>query len=550
MYHFETIKAYNEIELLSFRTDKKHMASWAKYIRIFSAFALIVLFNNCGEGFKSIQFSSSLQPSGGTPQPTATVTPTPTGTIRPPTPTPTATTTPRPPTPTPTPTGTIRPPTPTPTATATPRPPTPTPTATATPRPPTPTLIPYSPTPTPGPGSAPAWFLNASEGSWVAIAGSTEQKISDVLPNPVPHVESHPDNPGSITAAWTGGAVDQARGEYLLVGNGGHADYPGNEGYSLSMREAAPKWRRLSDPTPNAQMANVSDEGDGKYMDGRPRAMHSTFECFGDGRVWFPLQNSVTSNGGGTINGVVSYNRDMLGAAQSPLPWTAANLGPWEIVGKPFSSGTDLTAMIFGGCAFDRVNHKIWALGGNSANYTRYWSVDTSGSTLGKITTYSAGQSFGHWGGWIVVAHDLRILIAGDHLRNTITVFSLDSSSPETAWTQVSNVTGSGYYDGGSGGVYVQANNSIAVGFPRSLNKTIKKLKIPTKNVNGKAVYDSAGQWVWSTLNPGGASIVASGGAYTKWNIIEDMGNGQSAIVYLGDIHAPTYVYKIPFSGL
>lgn len=409
----------------------------------------------------------------------------------------------------------------------------------------------------PPPGQAPSWFLNMTEGTWTEVAGSAGQRIQDCLPSPVPNngagqVQGSPD---SIATAWTGGAVDQARGEYILAGNGGHADYPGNEAYAISMRDPTPRWRRISDPTPNSSLIfdDAPTASGALNADGRPRAMHSTFECYGDGRVWFPLQNSYASPSGGSSKGLVSYSRDSLGNASTPLPWTGSNLGPWA-VHSPINFASvgisDLSSVIFGVGVFDRVGHKVWGLGGNSANYTVYWSVDTTGSTLGQNRVYKQNKSFGHWGGWAVVAHDLRILVAGDHLRNVITVLNLDAVGTANDWQQVSNVTGTGFYQSGAGGVYIPASRSIACGDPRTTGASIKKLQIPTKLSGGNVVYDPAGQWVWSSLNPGGAVPTAAGRAYSKWNIVEDMGNGQSAIVALTKIDGPVYVYKVPLAGV
>jgi len=398
------------------------------------------------------------------------------------------------------------------------------------------------------PGSAPAWFLNLPDATWSSIA--VDGTLSKVLPSPIPDAHGG-DRPGAITDAWTGAAVDQNRGEYIVAANGGHADYPGNEAYALALRSANPAWRRLTDPTPNDKLGDVTTQGNGRYADGRPRAMHSTFETFADGRVWFPLQNSVTSNDGGTVNGMVAFNRDLLGSASSPLPWTAANLGPWEIHAQPQPSGIWLGTVIFGVAAFDPVAHKIWALGGNSTNYTMYWSVDTTGTSLGKVTRYQSNQPFGHWGGWVAVAPELRVLVAGDHLKKVITVLDLNSPG---SWKEISNVSGAGYFGQGSGGVYIAANRTIAIGHPKAIGRTIQTLRIPTKVVNGQTVYDSAGQWVWGTRNPGGPTFsMPSGGnndSYSKWNIVQDMGNGQSAIVVLTDIHTATYVYKVPRAGI
>jgi hypothetical protein len=405
-----------------------------------------------------------------------------------------------------------------------------------------------------GDGRAPGWFEALAEGTWIAIA--SDATIRDVLPDPIPHVDAHADNPASITGAWSGGAVDQVRGELILAGNGGHADYPGNEAYAIALREESPRWRRLSDPTPNDLLVgdDISGPMGAVYRDGRPRAMHATFECFGDGRVWFPFQNSFTSGGGGGTDAVLSYDRDSLGAAATPLAWTMDDLGPWRFHGR-LPAIIDLSAMIFGGCAFDPVTHRVWALGGNSANYTVYWSVDTSGPTLGESHIYRRDLSFGHWGGWLAVAHDLRILVAGDHERNAITVLDLDRAGEGGDWTQIDDASRAGFFRAGSGGVYVAANHTIGAGDPRETGAEIHRLRIPTRVDGGETVYDPSGTWTWSTLRPGGAipAVRPGGGnhaAHTKWNIVEDMGNGRSAIVFVGDIDGPLYVYKIPLEGL
>ena len=54
--------------------------------------------------------------------------------------------------------------------------------------------------------------------------------LSDVSPSPVPPGSRH-----AIVTAWTGGCVDQDRGELILAANGGHTDYAGNEVYACQL---------------------------------------------------------------------------------------------------------------------------------------------------------------------------------------------------------------------------------------------------------------------------------------------------------------------------
>jgi hypothetical protein len=327
-----------------------------------------------------------------------------------------------------------------------------------------------------------------------------------------------------------------------MCANGGHADYPGNEAYALSLRAATPAWRRLSDPTPNGSFGSITNEGGGLYADGRPRAMHNTFQCFGDGRVWMPVMNSVTSPGGGSVNRQVSWNRDLLGAAATPAPYAT---NPWNDYGS--LSGVNMNVALFGVGVFHRYRHRAYGLGGNSANNTNWWYTNTIGPSIGTGAAFTSGQSFGHWGGWVICAHDLDIIVAGDHLRNVITVLDCATNT----WTQISNVSGSGYYTSTSAGVYVAKNRTIGIGDPPRLGSTIYRLTIPTTTINGKVVYNPSGTWAWSNFTPTGATVTSEAvHTYSKWNIVEDMGDGRSAIVYCGGIDYPTYVYKIPAAGL
>ncbi len=192
--------------------------------------------------------------------------------------------------------------------------------------------------------------------------------------------------------------------------------------------------------------------------------------------------------------------------------------------------------------------------GNNNVNNPYYWSVNTTGANLGQSTVYHKGNSLDNFNSWTVIAHDLRVMIVGGSFGNKIWVFSMDKAGAADDWQAVSNVSGTGFFESGAGGAYVQANHTIAVANPVSTGSAIYRLRIPTKIVGGQVQYDAAGSWVWTKLSPGGTPpfVPANGNddTYSKWNIIEDMGNGQSAIVVLTAIDGPVYVYKVPKSGL
>lgn len=131
-------------------------------------------------------------------------------------------------------------------------------------------------------GALPAWLSGAAVLEWVEIANSdmaaaqTGFTSPGGLPNQV--------------VAYSGGAVQES-GSVLWVAGGGHADYAGNEPYSIRLSDSAPTWTRRRDPT--ATVANDVEY----YADGRPSARHSYYQCqfinrrgkffwFGGGSVW------------------------------------------------------------------------------------------------------------------------------------------------------------------------------------------------------------------------------------------------------------------------
>jgi hypothetical protein len=201
------------------------------------------------------------------------------------------------------------------------------------------------------------------------------------------------------------------------------------------------------------------------------------------------------------------------------------------------------------------VGHKVWGLGGNNnVNSPEYWSVDTTGATLGTTHLYSRGGSLDNFNSWVAVAHDLRILVAGGSYHEKIFVLAMDRAGEADDWQEVANVSGTGFFESGAGGAYVIANHSIAAANPKNTHNAIYKLQIPVKTVAGHDAYDAAGAWKWSRLDPGGATVSFPTGGNndinTKWNIVEDMGNTQSAIVAATSTQGAVYVYKLPLAGL
>ena len=421
--------------------------------------------------------------------------------------------------------------------------------------------------------TAPAWFTAQTAGTWNGVA--TTGTPDAVKPSPEPFVGFSTLHARSLTS-WSGASVDQARREYLLTANGGHADYPGNEVYALALGLETPAWRRLIDPTPNAQMPQsppAFNEGDGLYNDGRPRSMHNCFQKFANGKVWMGVQNSVTSGGGGDYNRVLAFNREYsallaadgtrgTGGTGSPLAWTAANIGPWELYTG--SSGWNSSAGAFGKQLYNPRDKYMYCLGGKSGNGTvYYWRIDTTTGAASAVQThFISGTTIGRFQDWAVLVPDIGpsgVIIAGCTSQTpVIAVFDISKFGQAGAWSQHSSYTGTPYfstYVAGSGGeagdgVYLSPFRQVAIGNPPYIGSQMYKLQLPaTTTVAGLL----AATWSWSNFTPtGGTGISATGipGSWGKWELIENMGNGQSAIVYAGGTTSPTFVYKVPTTGL
>ncbi len=139
---------------------------------------------------------------------------------------------------------------------------------------------------------------------------------------------------------------------------------------------------------------------------------------------------------------------------------------------------------------------------------------------------------------------------------NGVIVLNLKASDPfaESAWSVSPASNLEALTTPGLGAVYHKASQSILLGDPKSLGGQLIRLRVPTRS---DGTYDSGAQWMVTTVAPasGSANPVsgmkpANNGAWSKFNIIEDMGNGQSALVVCMEVDAPTYVYKLPVDGV
>ena len=384
-------------------------------------------------------------------------------------------------------------------------------------------------------GPAPDWFLNMADNTWSSPVTNTIASVGGTNNN--------------ICNAWTGGSVSQEHGELILAANGGHNDYDGNEVYACQLRQDSPAWIRLTDPSSTSGGTDATNSI-GNYGDGNPRSTHSwSHQTFGNGKVW-KVQTGMYPSGNQS-SAVYSFDRDAAGNGPFPLsaaaaPWTYHGLGV-SASGLSWGSSIDWQSSCTN---YDKDTKKIWSLCTFTVNNPRYpfFSVDT---VTGAITEYpSANNDSFPDGSWLkratgAIVDGVWIIIAPNYGSGRILL--LDLSNPNGGFTfKTTSGSPAGYFPStGCGTVYHNASNALLV-YDDSLGRNLRKLTIPADKFNGS--------WVWSEVVGSGETPSGQAddfqGVYTKFNIIEDMGNGQSALVVVLNVGGPVFVYKLPVSGV
>lgn len=315
-----------------------------------------------------------------------------------------------------------------------------------------------SPAPSAG---APEWVGNLPVNSgWQYLAGGSDwpgiqpwqrgARIADVRMQPIPYAKGFA-GIDDIIQAWQGGSMDTDRNEFLLVANGGHSSYLGNEGYALQLWRDVPAWKRLSDSTPNDQLLfdldhrrpfGLSDVC-AVHADGRPRSFHSSGNVqYANGRVWATMQTSVTP--GGSAQGIWSWDRAGIAALPGDFaPWQKDDTFPFRIHGIAGLTGDPLS-YAFGPSAYDPVSGYVWA-------YSRLfvWAIDTHTRKV-AISPRPHGYDFGskgYKGAWAVCLPDRRqVMIGLSRMNGQVvcvhdltrpagqTAFRMFTTAPELEW--------------------------------------------------------------------------------------------------------------------
>jgi hypothetical protein len=377
--------------------------------------------------------------------------------------------------------------------------------------------------PPPPAGTAPAWFVNMPDRTWATPVTNTLDAVKPTIA--LPGNDGH----AAVCNNWTGGTVDQDRGEFVLAANGGHFGYAGNEVYACALRSASPAWQRIWGPSPlSAISGGVHGQNTAaNYGDGNPRAAHTyNRPAYGNGKIWLcGIEAMYDDEQWSTA--VYSFDR-------ASLKWDYHGIGvPGPLPGDSYFSWQT------GPGAYDRIDKRVWNCGQyNIADgLNGLVSVD---ALTGNITQY--GHHYNLGSAWSVVAHDLRLWIIG--AQNSV-LWIMDLTNPAGGFIQKSTTGSPTAFGSDAGAVYHQPSRAILCwsGYGTGL----RKLAIPSDPKNGT--------YTWSTVSPAaGNSVTPSAaqpnGTYGRFNIVENMGNGQSALCIVNDTTGPTYVYKLPANGV
>ncbi len=356
--------------------------------------------------------------------------------------------------------------------------------------------------------AAPAWFTGAANltwfnpvSNWLGASG-----IKDPLAD---GVNSGNTGHQSIIIAWCGFGLDQARRTLFSLRNGGHADYYGNEVYSIDFGATSPVWSRPK---------NASSNSGGNPPAGFPNSSHSYFDHSGGSGRWFS-----THTGSGSPSGFTDGNRAWEFNADT-LAWI--NRG---VIGNQNSVGN-------GSSAFNSVTNQLILVGDSNPCVKVY---DVAGSNFTLLSSLNQSASFG-----------IEEMVAVDTTNNILLV--QQNASSQMSSLSLGNVAAGFSTFTPSGAAQVKPSSLIwdptSNGFIGwSGTGPLKKLSV-TVGVGNRY---SAGAFSNVTVGGPVPPNLTQNGMYGKAQLIRDMGNGQGLFIVVPRYANPdVYCAKLPVGGI
>jgi hypothetical protein len=202
-------------------------------------------------------------------------------------------------------------------------------------------------------------------------------------------------------------------------------------------------------------------------------------------------------------------------------------------------------------------------------------SPDVSTGLSRAIVRYKSGTTWFGTGWSVVVPHGAdvdasgnpvagkslrdvrRFLLIGSNHKTSLgygkRLYVLNLQSPEAGWRVLTTTDASGGMHGfidGTNGVYHHASRAVVcwnLGFERSL----LKLSLPEDPWSAADPAKPRNDlFQWTELKGAGVAPTTTAsnfnGVFSKFNIIENMGNGRSLLLTVLDTKGPVFVYKLP----
>jgi hypothetical protein len=262
------------------------------------------------------------------------------------------------------------------------------------------------------------------------------------------------------------------------------------------------------------------------YSDGQPRACHGW-----NALLW--INGSIYMTG---MHGMASAGQ--FSSARYTFNRSAASGWVFRGLALETPHGTPSSTWNFESspAAYDPVDNRVWVLIAKSNIGWNMYSYDASTFEVDDYNVYSQGgyATFS----WATVIPEDRYLIGADRNNNAIQI--VDLTNPAGGFT-LRTPQGVGRYGTGTYGVYHPATKAVYAW--DSDGASVYKLSLPADG------DWASGTFSWSVIPAASASAVppsVSNGPYSKFNIVNDMGNGQAALVMLPSQTQSVYVYKLP----
>ena len=417
--------------------------------------------------------------------------------------------------------------------------------------------------------TAPSWFANLPEKTWTKIAtgtgsGATAYQAGATVYSvrPVPTPQSGSPEPG--VTAYSGGDVDQARGE-LLIHGGGHNSYNGNEVYALRVRDEVPGWRRLNNPSPGALIGGApSKNGIGQFaadqgINGAPAGNHSANSLIYCNNRLYLIKPYGMGNGIDGTARIFWFDR-------TTLKWTAGQkwLSDADASQMPiiYAESSPAVYVPYSNAIYTALNYGAAAT--SAKNLTKFNSL--TGAMSQQWTIAQAAHNFGPTRPAVIGNTRLVALITGNVIGVSYGgpgLYVWDESTPTVAPVKCTITDNTGYPDPGggwgkewmsevNGSFYHASSNCIVIGHGNTEYITVARIPANPKTDT----------WVVDKISPANiadgsrvipVSAIGSQYTYGRFNIINDMGDEgggvrHSAIVLFPDNNTltATYVYKLP----